>query len=65
MPVTDAVILSVIVTAFIVFALLLAWGDYRTRNIRPIVRPAAQNARNDRSPPKMTAVKTQAERKAA
>ena len=65
MPVTDAIILSVIVTAFVAFALLLAWGDYRTRNIRPIIRPAAQNADNDRLPTKWTAVKTQAERKAA
>jgi len=65
MPVTDAIILSVIVTAFVAFALLLAWGDYQTRNIRPIVRPAARKVDNDRAPTKSTAVRTQAERKAA
>jgi hypothetical protein len=69
MPVTDVVILSAIVAAFAVFALILAWAEYQTRHIRPIVRPAAAKADNDPSPTnasvKPTASGTQAGRRAA
>jgi len=65
MPFTDVVILSAIVDAFVVYALVLAWGDYQTRNIRPIVLPGAPKTRDDRKPVGMTVVKAQAERKAA
>jgi hypothetical protein len=33
MPTVDLVILSGIVVAFVAFALVLAWGDYQTRNL--------------------------------
>ena len=33
MPITDIFIVSVIVSAFVVFAIALAWGDYQTRDI--------------------------------
>ena len=34
MPITDALFLSAVIFAFILFAILLAWGDYQTRNLR-------------------------------
>ncbi len=33
MPITSAVILAGIIFAFIVFAVVLAWGEYQTRHI--------------------------------
>jgi len=33
MPVTDAVVLAAICLAFIGFGLILAWGEYQTRNL--------------------------------
>jgi hypothetical protein len=65
MPVTDAAILCVIVAAFAVFALTLAWGDYRTRNIRPIIGPATPKANDDRPQTRLTPVKRATERTAA
>ena len=35
------VCLSAIVAAFVLFAVVLAWGDYQTRNIRHAVRREA------------------------
>ena len=37
MSITDAFILTAIVAAFVAFGVVLAWGEYQTRNIRPIV----------------------------
>ena len=34
MPTTDALIISAIILAFIVFGAVLAWADYQTRNLR-------------------------------
>jgi len=39
MPSIDAFILAAIVVAFVAFAALLLWGEYRTRNVRQITRP--------------------------
>lgn len=33
MPITDAIIVAAIVAAFIVFAIVLAWGEYQTRHL--------------------------------
>ncbi len=33
MPILSAIILTAIVCAFIAFAVVLAWGEYQTRNI--------------------------------
>jgi hypothetical protein len=42
MPITDAVIVAAIVAAFIVFAVVLAWGEYQTRHrSRPLAQAAA------------------------
>jgi len=41
MPITDAIIVAAIVAAFIVLAMVLAWGEYQTRHLR---RPLAQAA---------------------
>jgi hypothetical protein len=38
MTLTDAVILSGIVTAFALFAALLAWGEYQTRDLNRNLR---------------------------
>ena len=65
MPVTDVVILTAITMAFVGYALILAWGDYQTRNIRPIIGPASPKADGDLMPAKLSVVKTQSERKAA
>jgi len=35
MPVVDAVIVAVIVAAFAVFAGVLAWAEYQTRDLPP------------------------------
>jgi multisubunit Na+/H+ antiporter MnhC subunit len=64
MPVTDVIILTAITAAFVVYALILAWGDYQTRNIRPITRPALKND-DGRAPATQTVVKALADRKAA
>jgi multisubunit Na+/H+ antiporter MnhC subunit len=53
MPMTDALILTAIVAAFVVFGLVLAWVDYQTRNIRPIIRPSVTKIDHSRSPTKM------------
>ncbi len=58
MPVTDAVILSGIVAAFVGFGLILAWGEYQTRHIRPTIRLPAAKFDSSRSPTKPTVVKT-------
>jgi hypothetical protein len=44
MPVTDIVILSIIVFAFLVFAVALAWGDHQTRQIARASRERAPAA---------------------
>ena len=42
MPITDAIIVAAIVAAFIVFAVVLAWGEYQTRHLsRPLAQEAA------------------------
>jgi hypothetical protein len=42
MPITDAIIVAAIVAAFIVFAVVLAWGEYQTRHLsRPLAQAAA------------------------
>ena len=33
MPITDAIIIAAIVAAFIVFGMVLAWGEYQTRHL--------------------------------
>ena len=33
MPVTDIIVVCAIISAFAIFALVLAWGDYQTRKI--------------------------------
>lgn len=33
MPVFDAVIVTAIVVAFVIFAIVLAWADYQTRDL--------------------------------
>jgi len=41
MPIADALFLSAVVLAFVIFAVLLAWGDYQTHNLRgPASGPA-------------------------
>jgi hypothetical protein len=57
MPIIDAVILTAIVAAFVAFGVVLAWGEHRTRNIRPIVRPAVAETDSNRSPTRPTLVK--------
>jgi len=58
MPVTDALILSGIVAAFVGFGVILAWGEYQTRHIRPTTRLAVAKIDSDRSPMKPTVAKT-------
>jgi hypothetical protein len=58
MPITDALILSGIVAAFVGFGLILAWGEYQTRHIRTTTRLSVAKTDSDRSPTKPTVVKT-------
>ncbi len=62
MPVTDAAVLTAIVAAFVAFGVVLAWGEYQTRNIRPVIRPSVANIDSNRSPTQPTVLKV---RKAA
>jgi hypothetical protein len=41
MPVTDIIVVCAIISAFAIFALALAWGDYQTRKI---ARTSAERA---------------------
>jgi hypothetical protein len=50
MPMTDALILTAIVAAFVAFGVVLAWGQYQTRNSRPIIRPSVAKIGGNRSP---------------
>jgi len=42
MPITDALIVTAVVPAFVIFAVVLAWGEYQTRHI---AKPAKQVGR--------------------
>jgi len=46
MPITDIVIISVIISAFAIFAIALAWGDYQTREIARASRQRAAASAN-------------------
>ncbi len=41
MPITDIIVVSVITLAFVVFAAVLAWGDYQTSEIASASRAHA------------------------
>ena len=41
MPITDVIVISVVIFAFIAFAVVLAWGDYQTREIARASRERA------------------------
>jgi hypothetical protein len=41
MPITDIIIVSIITIAFLAFAVVLAWGDYQTRDIARASRERA------------------------
>jgi hypothetical protein len=41
MPITDIIIVSIIILAFITFAVALAWGDHQTREIARASRERA------------------------
>ena len=44
MPISTIIILAGIIAAFTLFAVVLAWGDYQTRNIGRERRQAADGA---------------------
>ena len=46
MPITDIIVLCVIISAFAIFALTLAWGDYQTREIAQASRKRAASSVN-------------------
>ena len=46
MPITDILIVSVIISAFAIFAIALAWGDYQTRDIARASRQRAAASAN-------------------
>jgi hypothetical protein len=41
MPITDIVVVSIIILAFVTFAVVLAWGDHQTREIARASRERA------------------------
>jgi hypothetical protein len=46
MPITDILIICVIVSGFAVFGIALAWGDYQTRDIARASRERAASSVN-------------------
>ena len=46
MPITDIIVVCVIISAFAIFALALAWGDYQTREIAQVGRERAASSVN-------------------
>ncbi|MGA8610614.1 MAG: hypothetical protein WB760_02645 [Xanthobacteraceae bacterium] len=46
MPITDIIVVCVIISAFAIFAVALAWGDYQTREIARASRERAANSIN-------------------
>ena len=47
MPITDVLIVTAVVLAFVIFAVVLAWGEYQTRHI---AKPAKQVGRAGEKP---------------
>jgi hypothetical protein len=46
MPITDIIIVCIIISAFAIFAIALAWGDYQTREIARASRERAAGSVN-------------------
>ena len=46
MPITDIIVICVIISAFAIFAVALAWGDYQTRGIAQVGRERAAGSLN-------------------
>ena len=46
MPITDIIVVCVIISAFAIFALALAWGDYQTREVAQASRERAASSVN-------------------
>jgi hypothetical protein len=46
MPITDIIVICVIISAFAIFAVALAWGDYQTRDIARASRERAAKSVN-------------------
>lgn len=57
MPITDIVIVSTIILAFVTFAAVLAWGDHQTREIARASRERALTGARLASLKKSTAAK--------
>ena len=49
MPIIDVFVLATIVFAFAVFGIVLTWGEYQTRRLRPPVQTAEIGARENGS----------------
>ena len=52
MPVSTVIIVTAIIAAFVIFAVVLAWGDHQTRNLpkianTPLKAPPAPAARSE------------------
>ena len=56
MPITDALVLTAIVAAFVAFGVVLAWGQYQTRHIRPTIRASVAKIDDNRPPIRLAAV---------
>jgi len=50
MPITDIVILALIIFSFVAFAVVLAWGDHQTRDIAKASRARALAATHAPAP---------------
>jgi hypothetical protein len=46
MPITDIIIVCAIISAFVIFAVALAWGDYQSREIARASRERAAGGVN-------------------
>ena len=46
MPITDIIVICIIISGFAIFAVALAWGDYQTRDIAQASRERAAGGIN-------------------
>jgi hypothetical protein len=47
MPITDVLIVSAVVVAFLTFGSVLAWAEHRTRHWHPSAQSAPENQPNN------------------
>jgi lipopolysaccharide export LptBFGC system permease protein LptF len=57
MPTTTVVYLIVVIVVFALFGIVLAWGEYRTRNLIHNTRPVGDKSATAPAPPDKAAAR--------